>query len=245
MRRSTWTNRRLGAGPWRGGRSVLLALALLASGLATAQETGYIEIRASGLEGADVFLDGTRQGVIDSGTLLISTVYPGRYTVRVEGPGVFPTELEVDVAPGQVTGVDLEAVTPEPTVTTEPRRVDATLDATTATFTLQCFPMACSLAVVEGPSALLERRAPELSFAKGFGDAVLIVEDLPTGAYRMEVASDGRGTVEVSTGICHGETIAILADFTRDPIDVTFTASDYPSCPPVPVQTDAATDAAP
>lgn len=241
MRRAKWTNWRLGAGRWPGGRSVLLVLAVLASGLATAQETGFIEVRGSGLEGSEVFLDGTSQGVIASGALLISTVYPGRYTVRVQGPGIFPTEFEVDVAPGQVTGVDLEAVTPEPTVTTEPREVDATLNATTATFTLQCFPMACSLEVLEGPNALVARRTTE--FAKAFGDAVLIVDDLPTGTYRMQVASDGRGTVEVSTGICHGETIAILADFTRDPIDLSFTASAFPNCPPVPVQTDAASDA--
>lgn len=224
-------------------RSILFAFLLAATSLSVAQESGYLEIRGADMDGAEVFLNDSSQGFIESGVLLISTVYPGRYLLRVEQDGLFPTEVPVDVAPGQVTAVHLAAESPSPDSRTEPRRIGAVLQAATASLSLQCFPMACSLLILDGPE-LLRPDVLREPFEKGFGEAVLFVEDLPTGEYRFEVRDAARVGVEFETGVCQGETIGILADFTRDPIDVTFTRSAYPSCPALPVQSDETNDAA-
>lgn len=242
MRHAEWAEPRPGTAIRMWARAAVLVLLMLASGLAMAQDPGFIEINAEDLDGADVFLDDTHKGVIESDELLISTVYPGRYTLRVESPGFFPYALEVEVAPGQVTGVALGTSVPNPNSRTESRVVGATLGATTATFTLQCFPMACSLTILDGPGTLGDPRGGVTEFAKTFGDAILIVDDLPTGEYTLRVASIDRGALELTSGICHEETIAIVADFTRDPVDLTLTRSGYPNCPPLPVQTEATPD---
>lgn len=228
--------------PSRWRRAAWLAIVLASIGLAIGQESGYIEIRGANVDGAEVFLDGTSQGEIEDGVLLISTVYPAQYVLRVEREGLFPMELTIDVAPGQVTAVQLGAASPNPSARTEPRRVGAVLDAATASFTLQCFPMACSLAVLDGPDHAQGGTA-FAEFEKEFGDALLIVDDLPTGEYRLEVRGPEGASVTFETGICHDETVAILADFTRVPIDLTFTVSQFPSCPPLPVQNRDTADA--
>lgn len=208
--------------------TLLFVAALTCMTTSFAQDTGYIEVRTDPSLAARVLLNGTDRGPTVDGVLLISTVYPGVHTVRIEAEGMFPQEFSVEVQAGQVAGVF--AGGPESRIIEEPTLGlhAATLTATSASLAVQCFPADCQVRVVSGPALSLEDA--DRTFQQTFGVTVLNLAGLPEGEYEFAFAHREYGSVNLATGICHGENVGVLVDFTREPIELFASASVFPDC---------------
>lgn len=225
--------------------AIAVVMALGSPAFGQAGDDGYIEVRGSEIDGAEVFVGRTSMGLVKDGELLIRSLAPARYVLRVELSGFFPREFEVEVEAGLVTAVQIGAMSPSiETVIDSSLLANASLVSTSASLALMCFPMACELTVLEAPDSLFsaaigtpgagaDAAAEALVIRRGFGDATLRVRGLPEGAYRFRVAGE-RGETEVATGMCHGETLGMFVDFSGRLLEVVVTESAYPNCPALP-----------
>lgn len=240
-----------GGRAWRQRAADSLRLLMVAASVALASvafgqaiDNGFIEVRGIGIDGAEVFLGRSSVGQVEDGQLLIGSIAPGQYALRVELPGFFPRLFDVQVEAGMVTAVQVGALSPSLAVEVDPSLLaDTALVATSASIELMCFPMECALTVLEAPESLIgspagaERGEQDaistMVFQRSFGDATLRVRGLPEGAYRFGVVGE-RGESEFATGLCHGETLGVFVDFSGRLVEAVLTESAYPNCPALP-----------
>lgn len=218
--------------------SVLLAL-FLGSAWGQGANLGFIEVHGNGIDGATVYLSDQLKGRIENGSLIIPNVYPGTYTLRVEFKPYFPEQVRVTVAAGRGVAVTFDAgqVSVKDTAR-DAVNVKAALQPTTASITLTCIPMACSLDIKPGANTPEPVPVGDQPFTKAFGQDALVISGLPQGDYVFSVTSPATGqTLSATHGICNGEELTVAADFTQKGKGISFGTSAYPTCTALPTKT--------
>lgn len=177
---------------------------------ANGQEAGFGHIQVACAPGAQVHLDGVLEGVTrkDMAGLILPHVPAGPHTVKVAIAGFQAEQVRVDVRPGRVVVVRVQAHTPEVEIEQEGQVHGLVIAARVATLVVQSLPVECTIDI---PTAGVR----QASKTKDCWTA----RNLLAGKHEIALSAMGK-TLRQQIELRPGQTLKLMADFLDGTLEV-------------------------